>query len=185
MNFHAFFHCQISIYTGCDCDYLRAKAKYTHVYTKCNAMTHTGILLIWYSTSFVFRESRYLLHWSAWEVATTYIETYQIQLKCNWKSHALYILSLDLPGSYQETLLPLCLKSITAQQQLPSSTWRGSETPMCVMWSLHPWLLYSIDLLVYWNVTWALDKHRSSWLLLSRKVAIPSPSPSSDHNGRI
>lgn len=39
----------------------------------------------------------------------------------------------DLPGLHQETLLPMCLKSITAQQQLPSGTWRGSETPMWAM----------------------------------------------------
>lgn len=57
-------------------------------------MTHTGILLIWYSTPFIFRESRYLLHWFAWELATTYIVTYQIQLKCNWKSHAFYVICL-------------------------------------------------------------------------------------------
>ncbi len=167
MDFHTFFHCQISIQDVIAC--AQQQTKYT-----CKYRVNTTVRQ-WHILAYCWYDILLLLY--SWSPNTCYIGLGSCyHLYC----HRLNLLYMQLSqesrllntwichSQRQETLLPLCLKSITAQQQLPSGTWQGSRLVVHGA-SLHPWLLYSIDLLVCWNVTRALDKHN----LLGRESFLP------------
>lgn len=138
---------------------------------------------------FYIQEVRILATLVCLEVATTYIVTYQMQLKCNWKSHAFYVICLG----YTKKLCSPCawnrsLRSNNSQVAPGGDPKRGPWPITSPLVTVFDWPTSILECNMGFRLTQIgrepfFCQWSNGWLLLGRNVAIPSLS--SDHNGRI